>query len=722
MASQATLEILLKAQDQTRAAFEAVQKSNEKIAEQVGKINKTVSDAGENAVATGAKFSVGFAAAGAALGAVAAGAQAAYEVIGKLAEEAERIHNKALISGFADESVQSLQRLAKNTQVSGELVFSAIARMQRAAVDGRKGFTDLGISVDEFLKLAPEDQLQAVAEKIMSLPTAAERAAAALDLFGRSGEQLLPVLAELAERGTVDIVTMSRSQIKSLKEVDHALDSLSGAWTDFTNQVTAAAAAAGGTSFLQGTANELRGMAQILKEGGIFRFLELLIQAGSGPMGAASAAWAEMAANARVIAEAASRGGGAEWSGFALPPAPWQQPQAEGPFRMEGLLSEAQARGLEMQRKIDEQRAASARKLQDELARLEQRQIDGAMRVEAAELRSLDNLDKADAAFTRNRMANEEQIIAAEQRAVDAQLRDEERLTAQMNAEEARRLADAERAAEQRRAAMARILDEIGTLFMQFGVKADSALGMAINGFQNLGNAALGAMDALAQLASGNIWGAIASGIGVISAAVSGLKSLWNSIFGKSEIEKINDTRDAFISAHGGWLNLQHEIARATDEDLLKKLFDADTVQEYEDAIKAIQEALDKLSGTVVDPIVVPVVYDDPGYEGQAGGGGGEGAPAAKRGAIILPFVPRAQQGAIVQARPGGSLLRVGEGGEAELAAPIRALADRIGSAAAAAAAGAGGTIHVHLHLSEKEIADVMVKRNKAGLAPMRGA
>jgi hypothetical protein len=83
------------------------------------------------------------------------------------------------------------------------------------------------------------------------------------------------------------------------------------------------------------------------------------------------------------------------------------------------------------------------------------------------------------------------------------------------------------------------------------------------------------------------------------------------------------------------------------------------------------------------------------------------------RGGIVLPFLPRAAQG-IVAAQPGGSPVIVGEGGETELVAPVRAIADRIGRAAAAAAG--GGVIHVHVHLNSREIGEAMVQRRKAGL------
>ncbi len=165
MANQTELDIILKAQAQTQAAFEEVRKENERLREQIGQLNDNVQKAGENAVATGAKFGVGFAVAMEALGRLSEVAGDCLQAIAKLGEEAERISNKAIITGFATDSVQALDRLAKNSNTSSEFVFRAIGRMQQAAVDGKKGFTQLGLGAEEFLRLAPEDQLQAVAEK-----------------------------------------------------------------------------------------------------------------------------------------------------------------------------------------------------------------------------------------------------------------------------------------------------------------------------------------------------------------------------------------------------------------------------------------------------------------------------------------------------------------------------------------------------------------------------
>lgn len=53
----------------------------------------------------------------------------------------------------------------------------------------------LGMSVDSLMGQSPEQQFMQVAEAISQLPTAAERADAAYQLFGRSGQELVNVLA-----------------------------------------------------------------------------------------------------------------------------------------------------------------------------------------------------------------------------------------------------------------------------------------------------------------------------------------------------------------------------------------------------------------------------------------------------------------------------------------------------------------------------------------------
>lgn len=60
-------------------------------------------------------------------------------------------------------------------------------------------FANLGLSLEELLGMSAAERFQAIASAIAALPTEAQRSAAAVQLFGRAGAQLLPLFAGGAE-------------------------------------------------------------------------------------------------------------------------------------------------------------------------------------------------------------------------------------------------------------------------------------------------------------------------------------------------------------------------------------------------------------------------------------------------------------------------------------------------------------------------------------------
>ncbi len=78
----------------------------------------------------------------------------------------------------------------------GAAMTKADVAMQKAAGGSKAAnaaFATLGLSVDQLQGMSAADRFSAIAESISALPTSAERAAAAVALFGRSGAQLLPL-------------------------------------------------------------------------------------------------------------------------------------------------------------------------------------------------------------------------------------------------------------------------------------------------------------------------------------------------------------------------------------------------------------------------------------------------------------------------------------------------------------------------------------------------
>lgn len=342
MATREELELILKAQNQSKAAFEEL---NRQVEQTKGGLLETAK--------AGIAFGAGFAAAAEAIQGIVGAAANAARAIDDLAAKAERISNKALITGWSTDAVQSLQRLAENSQVSSEAVFRAVERMSRGAVEGSKGFQKLGIGAQEFLKLQPERQFEAAAVKIMSLQTAAERTALAMELFGRAGADLLPILEKVARGGSSEIVAMSNSQIEALKKTDDALDRLKGSWTDFKNQVTAAAA---GLVNLPGLfdalASQISGIAAISRDQGFMKMLEMLIRISSGNVGAMA-----QVAGAGIAAQVPSPKGTFQVPTFNFPGI---TPPSGGAFEMPGMLTPAQVKGIELTVRANEKAAKEA--------------------------------------------------------------------------------------------------------------------------------------------------------------------------------------------------------------------------------------------------------------------------------------------------------------------------------------------------------------------------
>jgi len=112
------------------------------------------------------------------------------------------------MSGRTKASVESLSEIgyaAKQTGAEIADVEIGIKKMQKAlagASEGDKGpakaISDLGLNLKELLSLSPDAQLEAIGDRITAIENPALQSAAAIEMFGRSGTNLLPMLANLS--------------------------------------------------------------------------------------------------------------------------------------------------------------------------------------------------------------------------------------------------------------------------------------------------------------------------------------------------------------------------------------------------------------------------------------------------------------------------------------------------------------------------------------------
>lgn len=103
-------------------------------------------------------------------------------------------------AGITAEAVQELDFAAKQNGLSFDTVSSALAKMSKNILEGGKAsqeaISGLGLSVDTLKGMAPDQAFEAIAQKIAGIPDPMLRSKTAMDIFGKSGAELLPLLTE----------------------------------------------------------------------------------------------------------------------------------------------------------------------------------------------------------------------------------------------------------------------------------------------------------------------------------------------------------------------------------------------------------------------------------------------------------------------------------------------------------------------------------------------
>jgi hypothetical protein len=137
------------------------------------------------------------------LGGVAAGISFG-AVINQALQAASALNDTAVKTGISIDALQRLQFAAGLSGGSLENVSGAVGRMQKALVEAgegskqaREALDRLGLSANQILALSPDKQFEAVAVAIASIQDPAARTTAAMDLFGKSGAELVPTLVAI---------------------------------------------------------------------------------------------------------------------------------------------------------------------------------------------------------------------------------------------------------------------------------------------------------------------------------------------------------------------------------------------------------------------------------------------------------------------------------------------------------------------------------------------
>jgi hypothetical protein len=167
-------------------------------------------------------------------------------------------------TGIGVEALQGYSLAAKLAGVDTEQFGAAVQKLAvniGKATPGDaldKALKGINLSVAELRALAPEDQFSAIGNAISQLPTAADRAAAAVAIFGKQGAALAPLfregaasLEELKAKAERLGIIISETQVNNVADMNDAFDlvratiegivgqvigNLAPAVTDVTNQ------------------------------------------------------------------------------------------------------------------------------------------------------------------------------------------------------------------------------------------------------------------------------------------------------------------------------------------------------------------------------------------------------------------------------------------------------------------------------------------------------
>jgi hypothetical protein len=152
---------------------------------------------------------------------------------------AELAHMSAR-TGIGVASLSQLRYAAEQSGVGLEDFETGIKKMQKTlgqasigSAAAVKALADIGLTAQDLINLSPEEQFERIAAEIAAIPNPAQRAAAAMAIFGKNGTTLLPMLLKGADgiralKTEADRLglTMSKEDAESAVELQNAMKSV----------------------------------------------------------------------------------------------------------------------------------------------------------------------------------------------------------------------------------------------------------------------------------------------------------------------------------------------------------------------------------------------------------------------------------------------------------------------------------------------------------------
>jgi len=159
----------------------------------------------------------------------------------------EYADNLVKLSDRTGIGIVALQRLDAIAQASGnslEDIAGAVNKFQKNLQEGNPAataaITRLGVSINDLIRQSPDEQFITIAKAIQQIPDPAAQAAIAMEIFGKSGAQLLPTLKGDIDKLADSTVKMSAESVKALDDFGDALGQLKTSAVNIAGEILAA--------------------------------------------------------------------------------------------------------------------------------------------------------------------------------------------------------------------------------------------------------------------------------------------------------------------------------------------------------------------------------------------------------------------------------------------------------------------------------------------------
>lgn len=163
-------------------------------------------------------------------------------------ELGDSLNKAAKQAGVAGATISELAYVARQSDIDIQGLSGALQKMQVALSKASSGAAEqtrtlaaLGLTIADIKGLAPDRQFELLGDRISKLRDPADRARAAVELFGDAGARLLPLFEQgaagirAAREEAVRIgAVLSDDTIASLSEADDAVKRLTQSWENFS--------------------------------------------------------------------------------------------------------------------------------------------------------------------------------------------------------------------------------------------------------------------------------------------------------------------------------------------------------------------------------------------------------------------------------------------------------------------------------------------------------